>query len=68
MRPLQYQTWETFSVNWQTDVTIAFTWLRAVFHTYSCYVRGIDMAPRGRDEDGPEGPQAWVQYHDRDED
>jgi NAD(P)-dependent dehydrogenase (short-subunit alcohol dehydrogenase family) len=29
MRPLQDQTWETFSVNWQTDVKIAFTWLRA---------------------------------------
>jgi NAD(P)-dependent dehydrogenase (short-subunit alcohol dehydrogenase family) len=28
MRPLQYQTWETFSVNWHTDVRIAFTWLR----------------------------------------
>jgi 3-oxoacyl-[acyl-carrier protein] reductase len=28
MRPLQQQTWETFSVNWQTDVRIAFTWLR----------------------------------------
>jgi NAD(P)-dependent dehydrogenase (short-subunit alcohol dehydrogenase family) len=28
MRPLQYQTWETFSVNWETDVRIAFTWLR----------------------------------------
>jgi NAD(P)-dependent dehydrogenase (short-subunit alcohol dehydrogenase family) len=28
MQPLQYQTWETFSVNWQTDVKIAFTWLR----------------------------------------
>src|SRR5712692_6051969 len=28
MRPLQYQTWETFSVNWHTDVKIAFTWLR----------------------------------------
>jgi NAD(P)-dependent dehydrogenase (short-subunit alcohol dehydrogenase family) len=29
MRPLQDQTWETFSVNWQTDVKIALTWLRA---------------------------------------
>jgi NAD(P)-dependent dehydrogenase (short-subunit alcohol dehydrogenase family) len=29
MRPLQHQTWETFSVNWHTDVKIAFTWLRA---------------------------------------
>jgi len=28
MRPLQHQTWETFSVNWHTDVRIAFYWLR----------------------------------------
>jgi len=28
MRPLQHQTWETFSVNWNTDVKIAFNWLR----------------------------------------
>ncbi len=45
----------------------------AVFHTYSCYARGIDMlngtyhfldlVPRGRDEG--ESPQAWVRYHDR---
>ncbi len=21
--------------------------------------------PKGRDEDGPDGPQAWVRYHDR---
>src|SRR6185503_17103044 len=26
--PLQHQTWETFSVNWHTDVKIAFNWLR----------------------------------------
>jgi len=26
--PLQYQTWETFSVNWHADVKIAFHWLR----------------------------------------
>jgi predicted dithiol-disulfide oxidoreductase (DUF899 family) len=49
-----------------------------IFHTYSCYARGIDMlngtyqfidlTPKGRDEDGPEGPQAWVRYHDRYED
>jgi predicted dithiol-disulfide oxidoreductase (DUF899 family) len=46
----------------------------AIFHTYSCYARGIDMvnatyqfldlAPKGRDED-PEAPQDWVRYHDR---
>lgn len=28
MRPLQQQTWETFSVNWHADVRIAFHWLR----------------------------------------
>jgi NAD(P)-dependent dehydrogenase (short-subunit alcohol dehydrogenase family) len=28
MRPLQEQTWETFSVTWDADVRIAFTWLR----------------------------------------
>jgi hypothetical protein len=28
MRPLQYQMWETFSVNWRPDIKIAFTWLR----------------------------------------
>jgi NAD(P)-dependent dehydrogenase (short-subunit alcohol dehydrogenase family) len=29
LSPLQEQTWETFSVNWHTDVQIAFHWLRA---------------------------------------
>jgi 3-oxoacyl-[acyl-carrier protein] reductase len=28
MRPLQEQTWETFSVNWDSDVRMAFHWLR----------------------------------------
>jgi NAD(P)-dependent dehydrogenase (short-subunit alcohol dehydrogenase family) len=28
MRPLQQQTWETFSANWQIDVRISFHWLR----------------------------------------
>ena len=28
MRPLQHHTWETFSANWDTDVRIAFHWLR----------------------------------------
>jgi 3-oxoacyl-[acyl-carrier protein] reductase len=28
LRPLQHQTWETFSVNWHTDVRITFQWLR----------------------------------------
>jgi predicted dithiol-disulfide oxidoreductase (DUF899 family) len=46
-----------------------------LFHTYSAYARGIDLintsynfldlTAKGRDEEGPEGPQAWVEYHDR---
>ena len=28
MRPLQHQTWETFSVNWHSDVRVAFHWVR----------------------------------------
>lgn len=47
----------------------------SIFHTYSCYARGIDMmntayqyldiAPKGRDEEGLNFSQAWVRYHDR---
>jgi predicted dithiol-disulfide oxidoreductase (DUF899 family) len=47
----------------------------AVFHTYSCYARGIDMlngtyhfldlVPKGRDEQGLDDPQAWVRHHDK---
>jgi 3-oxoacyl-[acyl-carrier protein] reductase len=30
MRPLREQTWETFAVNWETDVRITFHWLREI--------------------------------------
>jgi NAD(P)-dependent dehydrogenase (short-subunit alcohol dehydrogenase family) len=30
MRPLQEQTWEAFSGNWQADVRISFHWLREI--------------------------------------
>jgi NAD(P)-dependent dehydrogenase (short-subunit alcohol dehydrogenase family) len=33
MRPLQQQTWETFSANWQSDVRISFHWLREALLT-----------------------------------
>ena len=46
-----------------------------VFHTYSCYARGLDMlngayhildlAPKGRDEDGQSYAMAWLRHHDR---
>jgi predicted dithiol-disulfide oxidoreductase (DUF899 family) len=46
-----------------------------IFHTYSCYSRGVDMlngayhyldlTPKGRHEgDRPGNPQAWVRRHD----
>jgi predicted dithiol-disulfide oxidoreductase (DUF899 family) len=46
----------------------------AVFHTYSCYARGIDMmnagyhyldlVPKGRDEDGLPYNMAWIRERD----
>lgn len=33
MRPLQQHTWETFSANWNTDVRVAFHWLREALLT-----------------------------------
>lgn len=46
-----------------------------VFHTYSCYSRGVDMmngayhyldlVPKGRDEDGYKFPMQWVRRHDQ---
>jgi predicted dithiol-disulfide oxidoreductase (DUF899 family) len=50
----------------------------AVFHTYSCYSRGLDMlngayhlldlTPKGRDEAGLPYPMAWVRRRDQYED
>ena len=50
----------------------------AVFHTYSSYSRGLDpinpayqlldLAPKGRDEDGLAWPMAWLRRHDAYED
>jgi predicted dithiol-disulfide oxidoreductase (DUF899 family) len=49
-----------------------------IFHTYSAYARGLDMmvgtynwldlAPKGRDEDGLAFTMAWVRHHDKYED
>jgi len=46
-----------------------------LFHTYSCYSRGVDMVngayhyldltPKGRDEAGLPFTQAWVRHHDK---
>jgi len=47
----------------------------AVFHTYSAYARGLDMnigaynfldlAPKGRDEEGLAFSMSWVKHHDK---
>ena len=47
----------------------------AVFHTYSCYQRGLDMlngayhfldlTPKGRDEDALPFTMSWLRHHDR---
>ena len=46
-----------------------------IFHTYSTYARGLDillgaynfldLAPKGRDEDGLAFSMSWVRHHDR---
>ena len=46
-----------------------------IFHTYSSYARGLDilvgaynfldLAPKGRDEDGLAFSMSWVRHHDR---
>ena len=45
-----------------------------IFHTYSCYARGLDMlngayhyldlVPKGRDEAGLSSTMAWLRHHD----
>jgi predicted dithiol-disulfide oxidoreductase (DUF899 family) len=47
----------------------------AVFHTYSCYARGLDtfnaayqildLTPKGRDEEALPYSMSWVKHHDR---
>jgi predicted dithiol-disulfide oxidoreductase (DUF899 family) len=47
----------------------------AIFHTYSTYSRGLDillgtynfldLAPKGRDEEGLKHTMAWVRHHDK---
>ncbi|HWJ75794.1 MAG TPA: thioredoxin family protein [Kaistia sp.] len=47
----------------------------AVYHTYSCYSRGVemvngayhylDLVPKGRNEEGLDFPQAWVRRRDQ---
>jgi predicted dithiol-disulfide oxidoreductase (DUF899 family) len=50
----------------------------AIYHTYSCYARGLDMlngayhlldlVPKGRDEQSLTYPMEWLRHRDRYED
>lgn len=40
----------------------------AIFHTYSVYQRGLDMVPKGRDEDDLPFTMDWLRLHDAYED
>jgi len=69
----------SFSVNEAPGVSVFYKDASgAVFHTYSCYARGLDMlngayhlldlVPKGRDEAGLPYSMAWLRHHDRYED
>jgi predicted dithiol-disulfide oxidoreductase (DUF899 family) len=66
--PFASEEWPGVSVFYKDDTG-------DVFHTYSCYGRGVevmmgtyrllDLTPKGRDEDGLDFTMAWVRHHDR---
>jgi predicted dithiol-disulfide oxidoreductase (DUF899 family) len=65
--PADADEWPGISVFYKDDTG-------AIFHTYSCYERGIDavngayqfldLVPKGRDEDGLDFTMAWLRRHD----
>jgi predicted dithiol-disulfide oxidoreductase (DUF899 family) len=67
--------WSKSAASERPGISVFFREGDAVFHTYSCYERGVDMmnaayhyldlVPRGRDEaDRSSGPQGWVRHRD----
>ena len=66
--PYAYEEWPGISVFFMNDA-------KEVFHTYSCYGRGVevmmgtyrllDLTPKGRDEREVEHKMEWVRHHDR---
>ena len=68
MRPFRGEEEPGISVFYKNDAG-------DVFHTYSTYDRGVevmmgaynclDLAPKGRDEEGLAYPMAWVRHHDK---
>lgn len=68
LRPIASPEWPGVSVFYRSEKG-------EIFHTYSCYARGLDMlngayhyldlVPKGRDEDGFDFSMEWVRRHDQ---
>jgi len=67
--------WSKSSMSERPGISVFYREGSDIFHTYSCYERGLDMmnaayhyldlVPRGRDEaDQSPGPQGWVRHRD----
>jgi hypothetical protein len=75
MRPLQYQPWETFSVNWHSDVRIAFNWLREALLTplppgsrvVVSSGAAINGSPASRGDAGSKATQRFIAEYAQDE-
>ncbi len=74
-RYYNYQTTHQFPASEAPGVSVFYKdETGAIFHTYSCYARGLDtlnstyhhldLVPKGRDEAELPYPMAWVRRHD----
>jgi len=67
--------WSKSSMSERPGISVFYREGSDVFHTYSCYERGVDMmnaayhyldlVPKGRDEGGLDFTMAWVRRHDQ---
>ncbi len=60
MAPLEEQTWETLSRHWESDVAIAFTWLRAVLTTPPPSLRRVVVLSSGAALNGSPGSGGYA--------
>lgn len=76
MRPLQHHTWETFSAAWDTDVRIAFHWLREALLTplrpgsrvvVVSSGAALQGSPLSGGYAGAKATQRWITAYARDE-
>jgi len=65
----------TFPAEERPGASVFYKHADGIFHTYSSYARGLDillgtynfldLAPKGRDEDGLAFTMSWVRHHDK---